>query len=108
MTDEIDAAVLATAVTALPQVAALHSGRFGEIATLLPGRRVPGVRVRPEEITIGVTGRYPATAAEIATAVRAAVGPADRPVHVTIADIAPPAAIAVDTAIVDTALEERP
>ncbi|MEA5363004.1 hypothetical protein VA596_25970 [Amycolatopsis sp., V23-08] len=92
---EIDAAVLATLVTALPQVAALHDGHFGEIATLLPGRRVPGVRIRPGEITIGVTGRYPATVAEIDAAVRVAIGPADRPVHVHVGDIAAPTATLV-------------
>ncbi|WP_410582582.1 hypothetical protein [Amycolatopsis sp. lyj-108] len=75
-------------MTALPEVAGLHEGGFGEIATLLPGRRIPGVRIRPDEITIGVTGRYPATVTEINAAVRAAVGPRDRPVHLRIGDIA--------------------
>jgi hypothetical protein len=88
----VDADRIATAVQAGPHVAGLHSGRFGEIATYLPGRRVPGVRVRPDEITIGVTGRYPATATEIGDEVRAAVGPVGRPVNVRIGDIAPPAA----------------
>ncbi len=88
---EIDADTLAAAVLALPPVAGLHSGRFGEIATLLPHRRIPGVRIRPDEITIGVTGRYPATVAEIGDAVRAAIGPVDRPVNVRIGDVAPPA-----------------
>jgi len=96
---EPDAAALATLVTALPQVAGLHSGHFGEIATLLPGRRVPGVRIRPTEIAIGVTGRYPATAAEIGAAVRGALGPADRPVHVHIGDIAAPTATVVAAVI---------
>ncbi|MFJ1768479.1 hypothetical protein ACIOD2_49760 [Amycolatopsis sp. NPDC088138] len=88
-------------MTALPQVAALHTGHFGEIATLLPGRRVPGVRIRPEEITIGVTGRYPAGAAEIATAVRLAIGPADRPVHVHIGDIAAPTSTLVAAVVIE-------
>ncbi|MEV6908713.1 hypothetical protein [Amycolatopsis sp. NPDC051071] len=88
---EIDADRIATAVQALPVVAGLHSGRFGEIATLLRGRRIPGIRVRDDEITIGVIGRYPATAVEISDDVRAAVGPLDRPIHVRIGDIAAPA-----------------
>jgi hypothetical protein len=92
---EIDADRIAAAVTALPHVAGLHSGRFGEIATLLPGRRVPGVRIRPDEITIGVTGRYPVSVAEIGAGVRAAVGPVGRPVNVRVGDIAPPADIEV-------------
>ncbi len=90
MTDgvEVDADRIAAAVLVSPHVAALHSGRFGEIATYLPGRRIAGVRIRPDGITIGVTGRYPATTAEIAAAVRAALGPVDRPVHVRIGDLA--------------------
>ncbi len=92
---EIDAGRIAAAIAALPTVAGPHSGRFGEIATLLPGRRIPGVRIRPGEITVGVTGRYPATAARIAADVRAAVGPAGCPVHVRIGDIAAPIPIAV-------------
>ncbi|MET8846037.1 hypothetical protein [Amycolatopsis sp. NPDC004625] len=87
----IDADAIAAAVLALPAVAGLHSGRFGEIATLLPHRRVPGIRIRPGEITIGVTGRHPATVAEIGDAVRATIAPVDRPVNVRIGDIAPPA-----------------
>lgn len=82
-------------MTALPSVAGLHSGRFGEIATLLPGRRIPGVRIRPDEITVGVTGRYPATVTRISLDVRGAVGPVDRPVHVRIGDFAAPTAIEV-------------
>ncbi|MEU8639459.1 hypothetical protein AB0C38_45330 [Amycolatopsis sp. NPDC048633] len=99
---EIDADRIAVAVTALPCVAGLHSGRFGEIATLLPGRRIPGVRIRTGEITVGVTGRYPATTTRIGAEVRAAVGPADRPVHVRIGDIAAPTAIEVTLESPDT------
>ncbi|GAB3561866.1 hypothetical protein GCM10027445_01380 [Amycolatopsis endophytica] len=84
---EIDAGRIATAVQACPLVAGLHSGRLGEIATYLPGRRVPGVRIRPEEITVGVIGRYPAPVTDIGREVRAAVGPVGRAVHVWIGDI---------------------
>jgi hypothetical protein len=84
---EVDPDRIATAVQALPLVAGLHSGRFGEIATYLPGRRVPGVRIRDDDITIGVTAHYPATIAQIGAAVRAAVGPVDRPVSVRIGDV---------------------
>ncbi|OXM56091.1 hypothetical protein CFP71_14770 [Amycolatopsis thailandensis] len=93
---EIDADRIAAAVQARPHIAGLHSGRFGEIATLLRGRRIPGIRIRDDEITIGVTGRYPATAVEIGDDVRTAVGPVDRPVHVRIGDIAAPVALTAD------------
>jgi hypothetical protein len=84
---EIDADRIATAVQASRHIAGLDSGRYGEIATYLPGRRVSGVRIRPESVTIGVIGRYPATATEITAWVRAAVGPLDRPLHVHIGDV---------------------
>lgn len=84
---EIDADRIATAVQADRHIAGLDSGRYGEIATYLPGRRVNGVRIRPESVTIGVIGRYPATATDIDAGVRAAVGPLDRPLHVHINDI---------------------
>ncbi|MDQ7810832.1 hypothetical protein Q5425_44520 [Amycolatopsis sp. A133] len=88
---EIDPDRIAAAVQALAPVAGLHSGRFGEIATPLPGRRVPGVRIREDEITIGVTIRYPARCTEVGAAVRAAVGAVDRPVVVRIGDVVPAA-----------------
>lgn len=83
-----DAVVIAAAVAGLPEVAGPHGGRVGEIATLLPGLRVAGVRVADGEVTIGVVLRHPATATDAAAAVRAAVGPLDRPMHVFIGDLA--------------------
>jgi hypothetical protein len=84
---EIDADRIATAVQAGRDIAGLDSGRYGEITTYLPGRRVSGVRIRPESVTIGVIGRYPATVTDIDACVRAAVGPLDRPLHVYIGDL---------------------
>jgi hypothetical protein len=84
---EIDADRIATAVQASRRIAGLDSGRYGEIATYLPGRRVSGVRIRPDSVTVGVIGRYPATVTEIDTWVRATVGPLDRPLHVYIGDL---------------------
>jgi len=84
---ETDADRIATAVQAARDISGLDGGRYGEIATYLPGRRVNGVRIRPESVTIGVIGRYPATATDIDACVRAAVGPLDRPLHVHISDL---------------------
>lgn len=39
-----DARAIAAAVSAVPSVAGLDSGRHGEIALLYPGERVPGLR----------------------------------------------------------------
>jgi hypothetical protein len=82
-----DADRIAAAVRACRLIAGLDSGRYGEIATYLPGRRVNGVRIRPDSVTVGVVGRYPATTTEIDACVRAAVGPLDRPLHVHIGDL---------------------
>ena len=42
---------IAAAVLAVPGVAALHPGMFGEVGTYLPGRRVTGVRITDDEVT---------------------------------------------------------
>ncbi|MGH4024062.1 MAG: hypothetical protein ACRDRV_05700 [Pseudonocardiaceae bacterium] len=83
---------LAAAVRACPAVAGLHGGQFGQATTYLPGRRVVGVGVSAGEIVVGVIGRYPASVAEIAGQVRAAVATMapDVPVTVRVEDIALP------------------
>lgn len=88
-----DADRIAGAVLACPLVAGLHGGRFGEVATYLPGRRIPGIRVTPTEVLVHVTGQYPATVRQIAHAVRACAGPhtADLSVTVIVEDLDLPA-----------------
>ena len=43
-TPDVDA--IARAVTDVEGVADLHGGVLGEVATYLPGRRVPGIRLQ--------------------------------------------------------------
>jgi hypothetical protein len=66
--------LIAEAARACPAVAGLHGGLFGQATTYLPGRRVSGVTLSGDEAVVGVVGRYPASIAEIASQVRAAVG----------------------------------
>jgi hypothetical protein len=66
--------LIAEAAQACPAVAGLHGGLFGRGTTYLPGRRVSGVTLSGDEAVVGVVGRYPASVAEIASQVRAAVG----------------------------------
>jgi hypothetical protein len=75
-------------------VARLHGGAYGEVATYLPGVLVTGVRAGDEVIAVHVTGVWPATLAEIASQVRAAVAPFSGaiPVSVTVEDLEPPGA----------------
>jgi hypothetical protein len=89
-----NAVLIATAVAGCPAVAGLHGGAHGEVATYLPGALVTGVRASDDEITVHVIGVWPATVAEIAGQVRAAVEPFGGaiPVSVTVEDIELPGA----------------
>ncbi|OLT19330.1 hypothetical protein BJF78_11375 [Pseudonocardia sp. CNS-139] len=82
---------LAAAVLAVPGVARLDGGPFGTVASLLPGRRVDGVRigVGDEPVELAVVARLgrplPRLAEELAAAVRAVLGPVR--VDVTFVDV---------------------
>jgi len=64
---------IAAEVRNLPQVSRLSGGVLGEVSTYLPGRRVVGVRVRDDGVTIHVVGVWGSAVDDIASAVRAAV-----------------------------------
>lgn len=82
------AEAVAAAVLAVPGVVRLHGGRFGELGTYLPGRRVTGVRIDDEgtEVHVVVSGPdpVPETGARIQRAVSAI---APMPVRVHVEDI---------------------
>lgn len=82
--DEIAALVLG-----VTDVVRLHAGRFGEVATYLPGRRVTGVKLGDEliEVHVVIAGQVPVqqTAQAIHEAVATLVA---TPVHVFVEDVA--------------------
>jgi len=82
---------VAAAVLTVRGVTGLHGGMFGETATYLPGRRVPGVRLTEDVADIHLSVVYGApvfaTAQQVRTAVAALV---PGPVNVTVEDVAPP------------------
>jgi hypothetical protein len=79
---------VADAVLAVPEVAGLHGGVFGEIATYLPGRRIEGIRISSDLCAVHIVARYPADLPAVAEAVRAQVAPlVVMPVQVTIEDL---------------------
>jgi hypothetical protein len=82
---------VAAAARAVPGVADLHTGAFGEVATYLPGRRVNGVRLRDDvtEIHVVLTWGSPllVTADRVRAAVAALVTTA---VEVTVEDVVGP------------------
>jgi hypothetical protein len=61
------------AVLAVPGVAGLHGGTFGEAATYLPGRKVEGVRVRPGLTEVHIVLAWDVPVQPTADAVRAVV-----------------------------------
>jgi hypothetical protein len=79
---------VAAAVLACPAVAALDGGRFGEVASYLPGRRVPGIAISEGRVSVQVRSWW-VPAAELASEITAALAPLTgiRLVSVTIADI---------------------
>lgn len=87
-----DLDAVATAVVGCPPVAGLSGGRFGEVATYLPGRRLVGVRLDGEELEVHVVARWGTPLPEVGDAVRRAVAPVGggRPVTVYIDDIEVP------------------
>ena len=88
---EVDRRVdpIVAAVLACPLVVGLHGGRYGQVATYLPGRRVTGIRITEDEVAIHLVACYPSAMDQVAAQVRSAVAPftAGLAVHVTIEDL---------------------
>jgi uncharacterized alkaline shock family protein YloU len=82
---------IAEAILAVPGVAALHPGMFGEVGTYLPGRRVTGVRITDDGVDVHVTVHQGVDVRGTAAAVRDAVARVTpgSTVDVTVEDVAP-------------------
>ena len=82
---------IATAVLAVPGVAALHAGMFGEVATYLPGRRVAGIRIDADAVEVHVSILLDTPIRATAAAIRRAVAPltAASAVDVFVEDVVP-------------------
>ncbi|MEH3076956.1 MAG: hypothetical protein PGN11_09795 [Quadrisphaera sp.] len=83
--------VVVAAVLAVPGVAALSAGPAGSAATLLPGRRIDGIALRPTGTQVHVAVQYGVDVRKTARAVHEAVtalGPlAPQPVDVRVEDV---------------------
>jgi len=80
---------IAALVLAVPGVVRLHAGRFGEVATYLPRRRVTGVKLGDGTIEIHVVVAGNAPIRETAQLIHAAVATlVATPVHVYVEDLA--------------------
>jgi hypothetical protein len=92
MSDQVPVAErVATAVRSVPDVVDLHAGALGETVTLLPGGRVPGVKVRDDGVEVHLAVAHGSDLRATADAVRTAVrGVLDRPVTVVVEDVVTP------------------
>ncbi|MGI8807483.1 MAG: hypothetical protein ACR2KK_06520 [Acidimicrobiales bacterium] len=70
-----DLDAVAAAALGCPLIAGLTGGRFGEVATYGPGRRILGVRVVDGAIELHVVAKWGAPLPEVAEVARAAVAP---------------------------------
>jgi uncharacterized alkaline shock family protein YloU len=70
--DESDLDRVAAAVLAVPSVVRLTSG-LGAAATFLPGRRIDGLRMTPDELEVHIVARYGVNLPDLAAEVRARV-----------------------------------
>jgi hypothetical protein len=90
--DGVDVVAVAMLVRGCAGVSGLDGGRFGEVVSYLPGRKVEGVMVRDGRVTVQVRAQWavpaPALAALITTALVPLTG--NRPVDVVIGDIDDP------------------
>lgn len=81
---------VAAAAGSVPGVTGLGGGPAGAVATHLPGRRVPGVRIEDDVVAVHVTTTLDEPLMRIAAEVRSAVAPlvSGRRVDVVIEDVA--------------------
>ena len=82
---------VAEAVLACPSVAGLSPGPFGSVGTYLPGRRIAGVRITDDQVTVRVVARM-RPLRTIEAEIRAAVGALvpGLPVNLGVDDVVPP------------------
>jgi hypothetical protein len=93
--DGVDVDAAALAVLSCPGVSGLDGGRFGEVASYLPGRRVAGVTAGGGRVRVQVRSRWGIPVADLVAQITAALGPVTgHPVDVIIADIDDPPAVA--------------
>ena len=87
---------VARAAVSCADVARLSEGAVGEVASYLPGRRVPGVRVVDGAVEVHIVARWGRPLPDVGEAVAAAVAPvsAGLPVRVFVDDLdVPPPAV---------------
>jgi hypothetical protein len=82
---------VAAAVLACPHVAELSGGPYGSVGTYLPGRRITGIRITDDQVTVRIVAVM-APLRVVETEVRSAVAALvpGLPVHLGVDDVIPP------------------
>ena len=90
--DGIDVDAVAAVVLGCAGVAGLDGGRFGEMASYLPGRTVEGVVVSDGRVKVQIRARWGVAVPELAALIGTVLMPltGSRPVDVAIADVDDP------------------
>jgi hypothetical protein len=93
--DGVDVDAVAAAVLSCAGVAGLDGGRYGEVTSYLPGRKVPGVVVSDGRVRVQIRSRWGVPAPGLAARITAVLAPLSgrRPVDVMIAAIDGPPGI---------------
>jgi hypothetical protein len=93
LVDGVDVDAVAAAVRGCPAVDDLDAGRLGGVATYLPGRRVPGIRISDDRIEVHVRGRWNQPVGVIAEQVRGVLATlgGGRIIDVVLTDVSEPA-----------------
>lgn len=92
--DGVDVDAVAAAVQSCPGVSALDGGRFGQVASYLPGRVVQGVAVDNGRVRVQVRSQWGVRVSDLAALITSALAPlaGSFPVDVAVADIDDPPA----------------
>ena len=92
LVDGVDVDAVAAAVRGCPAVDDLDGGRLGGVATYLPGRRVPGIRITDDRIEVHVRGVWGQPVGMIADQIRDALATliGGRVIDVVLTDVADP------------------
>ena len=104
------AATISDAVAAVPGVAALSAGEFGQVGTFSATRSIPGVRIDEVQVQVHIVARYgiplPSTAAGIGSAVAPLL--AGRSLQVAVQDILLPGERLAESAVISPPGDQAP
>jgi hypothetical protein len=82
---------LAAALVASPHVSGLSEGPFGTVASYLPGRRIPGLRVLPDDrVDVHVVMGWGSTVDDVEASVLNEFDDASELAHLVIEDVSIP------------------